>query len=82
MSEEETREVNPIKLFGIILPSMPSLLFRLSGTLLRFKSNAKKAGKVFQNELIKQGIDKKTADELTSIYLEGSSISNFIQNIR
>lgn len=78
---KDEREVNPIKLFGIMLPSMPSLLFRLSGTFLRFKSKANKAGKVFRKELIKQGIDKKTATELTSIYMQSSQIRKYIQGL-
>ena len=71
---------NPIKLFGIMLPSLPSLLFRLGGTLLRFKSDARKAGKVVQKELRNQVLDKKTADELTDIYLEGSNLVRYIGN--
>ena len=72
-------EVNPIKLFGMMLPSAPSLMVRLSGTFLRFKREANKAGKVFRNELIKQGIDKETAIKLTLIYMESSHIRNYIQ---
>ena len=72
-------EVNPIKLLGIMLPSMPLLIFRLSGTLLRFKSRANRAGKVFKKELIDKGIDKKTATELTEIYLQSSHIRKYIQ---
>jgi len=74
-------EVCPIRLFGIMLPSMPSLMFRLSGTFLRFKREANKAGKVFKKELIKQGIDKETADELKGIYMESSHIRRYIQGI-
>ena len=73
--------VNPIKLFGIIIPSIPSLMFRLSGTFLRFKSQANNAGKIFKKELIKQGIDEKTANELKSIYMESSHIRNYIQGL-
>jgi hypothetical protein len=74
-------DVNPIKLLGMILPLIPSLMFRLTGTLIRFKSDANKAGKVFKNELIKQGIDKETADELTLIYLESSHIRRYLQEL-
>jgi len=74
-------EVNPIKLLGMIIPLIPSLMFRLTGTLIRFKSDANKAGKVFKNELIKQGIDKETADELTLIYLESSHIRGYLQGL-
>jgi len=76
---KDEREVNSIKIFGILLPSMPSLLFKLSGIILRFKREANKAGKVFRTELIKQGIDKKTATELTELYLQSSHIRKYIQ---
>lgn len=85
MSEEinEIRErTNIVKIFGLMLPSIPSLLFRLGGTLIRFKSNANKAGKVFHRELRNQGIDEKMASELTDIYLEGSNLVKLITNFR
>ena len=85
MSEEinEIRErTNIVKIFGLMLPSIPSLLFRLGGTLIRFKSNANKAGKVFHRELRNQGIDEKMASELTDIYLEGSNLIKLITNFR
>ena len=76
---EDDWEGNPIKIFGMMIPAMPSLMFRLTGTLLRFKSSANKAGKVFKKELIEQGIDKETADELTEIYMQASHIRQYIQ---
>ena len=85
MSEEinEIRErTNIVKIFGLMLPSIPSLLFRLGGNLIRFKSNANKAGKVFHRELRNQGIDEKMASELTDIYLEGSNLVKLITNFR
>ena len=79
---KDEREMHPIKLFGILLPSMPSLMIRLTGNYLRFKSCANKAGRIFNKELRKQGIDKETANELTEKYLETSHIKNYIQNMR
>jgi len=76
---KDEREVNPIKIFGILLPAMPSLMFRLTGTLLRFKGQANKAGKVFKKELIAQGIDEDTATELTETYMQGSHIRQYIK---
>ena len=61
------REVGPIKIFGMLLPSIPSLTIKLTTTLLRFKKDAQKAGKTFKKELRKQGIDKETANELTAV---------------
>ena len=78
-SEDGREEISPIKIFGILIPSMPSLMFRFTGSFLRFKIDAKKAGKVFKKELIKQGIDKETADELTETYIESSHIRKYIQ---
>ena len=78
-NKKNEREVNPIKLFGIMLPSLPLLMFRLSGTFLRFKSRANKAGKVFKKELIDKGIDEKTATDLTDIYMQSSHIRKYIQ---
>jgi len=82
MSQENAEGYRPMKIFGMMLPSMPKLTIRLAGTFLRFKSNANKAGKVFKKELISQGIDKKTANDLTEIYLDGSHIKHYIQNFR
>ena len=79
---KDEREVDGIRLFGMLLPKMPSLIFRLSGTFLRFKSQANKAGKVFKKELVKQGIDEETAEELKEIYMEGSHIRQYLTNMR
>lgn len=76
---KDEREVEAIKIFGTMLPKIPSLTFRLTRTFLRFKSDANKAGKVFKKELIKEGIDKKTADQLTEVYLKASHIRHYIQ---
>jgi hypothetical protein len=79
--KKEERERRPIYFLGILFPKLPSLTIRLGGTFLRFKRNANKAGKVFKNELIKQGIDKNTAIGLTEIYMDTSHIRNFIQKM-
>jgi hypothetical protein len=79
---DENREAGPVKIFGIILPSLPTLMFKFGRIFLRFKRDAKKAGKVFRKELMKQGLDKETASELTEIYMNGSKIKNFIQTFR
>jgi len=76
---ENTRKDNTIKFFSIVLPLIPKLLFKSSITFLRFKRGAKKAEKVFRKELVKQGLDKEIASELTDIYMKSSKIKNFIQ---
>ena len=71
-------EFCPVKFFGMMIPLLPSLTFRLTANLLRFKSSANKAGKVFKKELIKQGLDEVTASELTGVYMKSSHIRNYI----
>jgi len=75
-------EVSPIKILGLLLPSLPTILFRFGGTFLRFKRSAKKAGKIFRKELLKQGLDKQTATELTDLYMRSSQIKYFMQTLR
>ncbi len=75
-------EENPIKTFGVILPKLPSLVLKFGKTFLKIKRDAKKAGKIFRKELIKQGIDKETADRFTEIYLESSNIGKFFKNFK
>jgi uncharacterized membrane protein YbaN (DUF454 family) len=84
MQEElhEKRKGRIIGIFGVFLPFLPKLLFKFSITFLRFKRGAKKAGKIFRKELIQQGLDKRTASELTGFYMKGSKIKNFIRTFR
>jgi len=78
--EKEIKYDRPIKFFGLMLPRLPGLIFRLGGTFIWFKGQANKAGKIFRKELINQGFDKKTATDLTNIYLEGSNLIRYMQN--
>jgi hypothetical protein len=80
--EEETRNENPMKILGMIIPALPSIIFRCSGEYLRFRSKARKGGYLFQNELMNQGVDKTTALKLTEIYLEGSYLFRYLFALR
>ena len=79
---QEMNDANPVKWFGMFISFLPSLLIRSGGAFLRFKLQAKKGGKIFQRELIKQGIDKKTAADLTNSYVEGSEFLKSMMKIR
>lgn len=57
-----------------IIPMALPLVIRLGFTYLRFKGQAKKAGKVFKKELIANGVDKTTAKLLAEEYVKGSRI--------
>jgi hypothetical protein len=64
--------------FKVILPSLPSLIIKYGGLFLKIKRDANKAGKIFQKELIDNGLNESIASKFTSIYLETSNISNYI----
>jgi len=80
--DEKHERVHGFRLFGMVLPSLTPLMFKLGGVYLKFKRDAKKGGHVFQKELIKQGLDTTTAAELTEIYLEGSNLNQYLQLFR
>jgi hypothetical protein len=70
---------NEFHLLGKIMPYLPALLFRLGGTFLRFKREAKKAGSLFYKELIRHGLDETTASDLTKQYLDGSNLKHYLR---
>jgi len=71
---EEASKSDSIELFGAIIPFLPRLFLKSGWAFLRFKMEAKRAGDIFQKELIDQGLDKNTATRITEIYLEGSNV--------
>jgi len=79
MTNEEEQSVNPMKLVGIVISRLPSLLFRSAGELLRFRAKARKAGRIFQDELCQQGVDPEVAEQLTGVYLEGSNPLSYLR---
>ena len=75
---EDQESVEGFRIFGPILPYLPSLILRLGGSLLRLKRDAKKGGKTFHKELLQQGIDETTATQLTELYLQSSNIKQYV----
>lgn len=67
---------------GVVISSAPSLIFRVGCWFLKFKRNAKKGGRIFQKELIKQGVDKDTAKVFKEIYLQPSQLKQYISLLR
>ena len=57
--------------FAGVTGSIP-LMVKLGFVYLGFKRKAKKAAKIFEKELIANGIDKNTAKLLTEEYMKGS----------
>ncbi len=62
------------RIAGAMIPSLIPLMLRLGKTYLKFKKDAQKASRIFEKELRANGIDKKTAREMTEIYLNSSRI--------
>jgi hypothetical protein len=79
---KKQKKVKGFRIVGMILPSLPSLLVNLSGSFLRLKRRAKKGGRTFQKELLRQGINASTAAELTEIYLESSAVRKYLSYLR
>ena len=67
-----------LKLMGAVVPSIPFLGFRLFREYLRYKSTADRAGKIFYEELLAQGMNLQYADDLTCSYLESRNLLSFI----
>ena len=82
ISSEKRYSSNPMKFVGVLLPFLPKLFFRFSIVFLSFKRKANKAGKVFRTELIKQGVDRDTATELTDTYMKTSQLKTLLQTFR
>jgi hypothetical protein len=74
MTNNKTGAREGIRLAGALLPSLLPLVLKLGMTYLRFKKDAQRASKIFKKELRASGIDKKTAKEMTEIYLRSSKI--------
>ncbi len=74
----ETGKDDPLKILGMIIPMIPSFIFRFSAEYLRFRSGAQRGGRLFKNKLIDNGIDSITAEQLTEIYLDGSNFLKYL----
>jgi hypothetical protein len=73
MTEPAEPRYNPMKLVGLVITRLPSLLLRSGGELLRFRAKARKAARIFHDELCRQGMDPDSAEHLTQFYLDGSN---------
>lgn len=73
-SNSKTGAREGIRFAGSLLPSLLPLILKLGKTFLKFKKDAQKAGRIFEKELRANGIDKRTAREMTEIYLNSSRI--------
>jgi hypothetical protein len=82
MPRERNQQGDLPRLFGVILPSLPSLLLRCGGSFLRFKRDVKKGAQVFERELVNQGVDREIAAGLTTVYVEGGELLKYLQLLR
>ena len=73
MSKKQNRDRSHIpKITGYVILFLPTLLVKLALFYLRFKGMASKSGKIFQEELLRQGLDEEIAEKFTKEYLKSS----------
>jgi len=65
---------DPVQLVARVMAYLPIILLKSGTAWLSFKRQAKKGGKAFQKELVRQGIDKETALQFTQDYTSGSNL--------
>ena len=75
---EGARKGRDLGMMKILLPSLPFLSLKLGTAYLRLKRQSKKAGKIFEKELLRQGFDEEIASELTEQYLRSSHLREFL----
>jgi hypothetical protein len=71
---------DPVQFIARIISSLPMILMKSGGAWLSFKIQARRGSKSFHKELIKQGLDKHTAQLFTDEYLEGSNLIKTLFN--
>ena len=74
IQSDEERGYDPVQLMARVIAYIPIILLKSGTSWLSFKRQAKKGGKAFQKELIRQGIDKETAVLFTQEYTNGSNL--------
>ncbi|HPR42230.1 MAG TPA: hypothetical protein PK718_06760 [Candidatus Methanofastidiosa archaeon] len=75
MSETQMTSKNFIDLVKMS-PALIPLLIKAGISLYRLNRDAKKAGKVFESELVKAGMDEEMASVMKEEYLESSRFLN------
>jgi hypothetical protein len=66
-----------LRVVGTIIPTLPLLVYLMIREYLCFKTSANKAGKIFHNELLAQGMSPGLAEDLTNFYLESRDLFRF-----
>ena len=66
-----------MKVIGTLLISFPILTLKFIKIYLSYKIRCKKAGKIFKKELLRQGLNKKTASQLTENFAQTISFREF-----
>jgi len=67
-----------LKMIGTAIISSPRLLFSFGGSYLRFRGQAKKAGRRFEDTLLHYGVDEHSARLLTEQYVKASDIKSYL----
>lgn len=79
---QSTKNGKILRYTSILLILLPFFLFRVIAEYLRFRGTVEKGGRIFQTELIKQGIDIQIAQELTRQYIQSISLKSFLRTLQ
>lgn len=72
--KSDTDSYDPVQLMARGISYLPKILYKSGTAWLSFKLTAKKGGRIFQKELIRNGLDKDTAMHFTEDYISTSNL--------
>jgi hypothetical protein len=78
--ENHEKDYDPVQIMARVISFIPVIILRSGTAWLSFKRQAKKGGKTFQKELIRQGVDKETAMLFTQQYTSASNLIKILLN--
>lgn len=79
---DNTRPFDLPKILGVVGSFAPGFMIRFIPLLFRFRQQAKKGAQVFYRQLLDLGLDDAVAQQLTSEYLAGSDLIQFLHVFR
>lgn len=75
------RTTTPPQLVGMVATFLPKLLFSCGVSYLKMKHQANKSSRKFKRRMLKEGMNKKQADELTELYLKPVKLSTYVNSV-
>ena len=73
------RTTSPLQMVGAVISFLPRFGFSFLRGYLGVKRRANKGSRIFKQQLLKQGMDRRQANELTELYFKPCKVSTYIQ---